>query len=321
MIVFDNVSIDIDLLKVLDDLKLETGKLDEIRQVGEDIRVTCPCHAGGHEEHPSANIYIGKSTDTLKNGTWHCFTCNSKGSFVNFVSKTLEVSEEGAKEWLKHKYYDLVKIDAIPIELKKIELSNPTKSYNLKIDDSDYQSFHPYMIKRHLKQDICEKFNVKYDPLTKSLVFPVYDINNELVFETRRSVNTKEFYIPRGVEKPLYLLNEALKINPPFVIITEGQIDALTSWSYGVPAIATMGAISQNQIDILNSVGLHCLVTMFDNDNAGKRFRNTIIKKVRKDMFLINIDIKNNKKDINDLSETEFNNYLNEQGLTYRLMS
>ena len=319
MIVFDNVSIDIDLLQVIQDLKQETGKLDDIRQVGEDVRITCPYHAGGHEEHPSASVYVGKSTDTLKNGTWHCFTCNSKGSFINFVATTLEVSEESAKEWLKHKYHNLVKIDVIPIELEKIDLSKP-KSYKLRIDDSDYQSFHPYMVKRHLNQSICERFNVKYDPLTKSLVFPVYDLNDELVFETRRSVNTKEFFIPRGVEKPLYLLNEVLKINPPFVIITEGQIDALTSWSYRVPAIATMGAISQNQIEMLNSVGLHCLVTMFDNDSAGRRFTKTILNKIRKDMFLINIEIKNNKKDINDLTESEFNEYLNEQGLTYRLI-
>lgn len=90
-------------------------------------------------------------------------------------------------------------------------------------------SFHPYMIKRHLNQDICNKFKVKYDNKSESLVFPVWDENNNLVMLTRRSVLNKTFLIDKGIDKPVYLLNYIQKENITKCIITEGQIDALTA--------------------------------------------------------------------------------------------
>ena len=65
--------------------------------------------------------------------------------------------------------------------------------------------------------------------------------------------------------------------------------------------------LHNNQIDLLNNSGLRVIYTMFDNDDAGKKFTNILNKRLRKDLFVINVPILyNNKKDINDLTYDEF---------------
>lgn len=132
---------------------------------------------------------------------------------------------------------------------------------------------------------------------------------------TRRSVLNKTFLIEQDKEKPLYLLNEILNKHYNKVIITEGQIDALTAWDYGFPAIATLGGLSDKQIDILNKSNINFVITMFDNDNAGKTFTKKLINKLNKNIFVIETQLPSNKKDINDLTYEEFWECLNKSGI------
>jgi hypothetical protein len=51
---------------------------------------------------------------------------------------------------------------------------------------------------------------------------------------------------------------------------------------------------------------------MFDNDQAGKRFEQKLLSKIRKDILVISVPIPfPNKKDINDLSQDEFDYCIN----------
>lgn len=299
------------LLEIIKELKgsLINGKLSVVKPMGNNIRVSCvnPDHKGGHEARASADIYVGDSTDRVKYGTYSCFTCQLSCSFTHFVAMAFERSDEWAEKWLIDNYSEGI-IDEELLELLEIQLD--VKSKKQFLDESilnTFESFHPYMIKRKLNMKIIELFKIKYDPATQCLVFPVYDENDKLVMLTRRSVEGKKFIIDEGKEKPLYLYNYIKKHNIEKAIIVEGQIDALTSYVYGFPAMATMGAISDHQIQLLNKSGIRILYLLFDNDYWGKRFKNNLIKKLRKDILIIDIDIsKTGKKDLNELSEQEF---------------
>lgn len=324
----DNVSINIDNIEtVLKDIKKElyNKKLTDIIPKHDYIRITCPVHKNGLEKSPSASIYTG---DDIKIGfgKFHCFTCNCSGTLDKFINYCFDKDRDSnfGKEWLlKHyEHQEINKIIELPtISKQQKQIKSVSNFLNESILDN-FQDWCPYMAARKLKQDIVNKFKVKYDSISKSIVFPVWDINNNLVMLTKRSTEKKHFMIDKNKEKPLYLFNYIINKKFPYFIITESQIDALTSWGYGMPACATIGSLSQSQIDTLNKSGIKAIITFFDKDDAGDIFTLRFNENIANNIIVINLKSNiENKKDINDLTEEEFNDILNQHNLTWRLNS
>ena len=112
--------------------------------------------------------------------------------------------------------------------------------------------------------------------------------------------------IEKDIEKPIYLLNEIIKNNIQEVCVCESQINALTCWEYGVPAIATFGCnITSKQFEILNKSGIFVYNLLFDGDDAGDKGIARFIKNIRKDV-IVNVVPMPRGKDVNDLEKEEF---------------
>ena len=299
----------LEIVKIIQS-QLYNGKLKVIKNRGDNIRVTCPFHKGGLENKASADIYIGDKNDILDYGWFKCFTCGEQGPFYKFVAECFDISEASAKHWLIENFADS-EIE-YTVDLPPMDFSKKKPEFIPEAILETFESFHPYMIQRKLSKRIIEVFEVKYDSNTKCLVFPVRDEFGRLVSLIRRSVEDKTFIIEKDTEKPLYLMHYMKKNNIQKCMITEGPIDALTACTYGFPCIATLGAISEHQIDLINKSSIRVLYTMFDNDVAGKRFEQKLMNKIRKDILVIHVPIPfANKKDINDLSQEEFDYCVN----------
>lgn len=121
----------------------------------------------------------------------------------------------------------------------------------------------------------------------------------------KRSIDTKTFYLDKDIEKPVYCLDYIVKNQFKTAIITEGPFDCLTGWEYGYPTCATFGKISDYQIDQLNKSCLNILYTCFDNDAAGKSFTEILKKKLDKRIIIIEVQLPQGKKDLNELSKEE----------------
>ena len=298
-----------DLSLILSELSQISNFNNVYKKTNDSYMVCCPFHADGREEHPSCGIVC---VDTLKDvpfGTFNCFACSTKGPLWRFVAQVLKCSDEKAKQWLIDNF-TLSTEDEEIFDLPKIEIGEVKNKRTQFLDENilkNFQSYHPYMTQRKLSKRIIEVFKIKYDPATQSLVFPVWDECGRLVMLTRRNVNSKIFMIDADKEKPLYLLNYIKQHNIQECAIVEGQIDCLTCCTYGMPAVATMGNISEHQIELINKSGIRVLYAMFDNDKSGKMFYQKLKKGIRKDILLIYVPILIlGKKDVNDLSEDEF---------------
>ena len=318
----DNYIINTPIEKVLAKLKLSltNGKLKDIEiptGSGDNIVVTCPHHAGGHESEPACNIYIGDDED-IPYGFFRCWVCNEQGDFTKFVAECFDSSLEYAKEWLITHFdaqaYNKINLGE-DIDFTKAKLKNCRRNYQT-MDKSilnKLQPWHPYLAQRKLSREICEYFQVKYDPFYRQIVFPCFDEFGNLIMLPRRSIDTKTFYLDKGVEKPVYCLDYIIKNNIKTVIITEGPFDCLTCYEYGYPAIATLGRLSDYQIDQIIRSGIRVLYLMFDNDSAGAAFAKTLKEKLAyKHSGILVVDTKfpQNRKDINELSREEFYNIL-----------
>lgn len=308
----DKYVIDTPIIKILQRLRTElvNGKLREIKYGKDDIVVTCPHHSEGRERKAACNIYIGENED-IPYGFARCFVCDFKTDFVGFVAECFDSSKDFAKNWLISNYgeesEDFIFLgDDIEINIKK----RPKI-----LDESvleQFQPWTPYLQKRKLNRSICEKLKIKYDSKNRQVVFPVYDINNNLKMLARRSIDTKFFYLDREQDKEVYCLNIIQKNNVKAAVICEGLFDCATAYVYGIPAIATLGTPSLYQIDQINKSCLNTIYLCMDNDKSGKKYSEFLKEHLSKRFCLFEVLLPQNKKDINDLTADEFMKCLNE---------
>lgn len=302
----DNYVIDTPLLDILNKLRmsLNNGKLKEIRPDVDNIVVTCPHHSGGLEHKAAMNIYIGNDSK-IPYGFAHCFACGFKGSFIRFVQECFESSEDFAKKWLIDNF-GVLDSGVLAIDDDIVLSEKPATDIIDKSILNSYQSWHPYLAQRGISKEVCEYFELKFDPVHHTIVFPTYDRKGNLVMLPTRSIHNKTFFIPKDIEKPVYGLDKILKNNLPKVIITEGPFDALAAWTFGFPACATLGNPSDHQIDELNNSCITSLYLMFDNDYYGQIFTERVKKRLSKRIIIHEVKIPNGYKDINDLSREIF---------------
>ena len=307
-LILENKIINEPIISILNKLKQDADwdVFDTIEDKNEYVRITCPFHSDGHEKHPSCSVYASEDSADIIYGTYNCLACHSKGQLWQLVAHVLGITDEQAKKWLLQNFGDTI------IEfrdfIKPLDLNIPKVTQTIKtLDESildNYNMYHPYMSERKLTFEVIRKFKIGYDKDTQCLTFPVWDEKNNLVMITKRSVNSKQFYIPTGIDKPVYLLNF---ITGDTVYITESQIDALTLQGYGYPGVALFGTGSKKQYEILKKSGLRKFILCFDGDEAGRKGALRFIQNMPKDVFIAFKQLPNGK-DVNDLTKEEFDN-------------
>lgn len=305
----DNYIIETPLYEIVSQLRLAltNGKLREIKPWSEgddNIVVTCPHHSGGHEKRAAMNIYVGGSSK-IQYGYCKCWACDFQCSFVKFIAECFECSEDFAKNWLIERYGRLVATsvitdDDIVIKPRKSSAKLP-KNY---LDN--LQSWHPYLSERKLSREVCELFQVKYDPRTSQIVFPCFDVAGNILMAPRRSIVYKNFYLDKSQDKPVYCLDYIIKNNITTAMICEGPIDVLTCYTFGYPAIGTFGNPSPNQIEAINKSPIKVLYLAMDNDSAGRRMANTIKAGLDPRILVKEVVWPYGIKDVNEMSYDAF---------------
>lgn len=325
-----------DVVKVLE--KLESEHLIRLNKVvGKYYSIYCPFHNDGQEKKPSCGVLLEteyRNGVTYKAGFTHCFTCQYAKNLPDMISDLLKlhhISSSGI-EWLKanvpgfnedkEEQDDLISpslynsvnssfaVNYIA-ELSKLD----TPKYISEEELASYRYTVPYMYERKLTDDLIEKFDVGFDqnwtpPGRKNKVpcitFPVRDRSGNTLFFVRRSVKGKFFNMPYDVQKPVYGLYE-LPEGCRSVIVVESCLNAITCYRYGKPAVALLGTGTPYQIQQLKELGAQEFILGFDPDDAGARATRKL-KRALKDVAIVwsysNIPL---NKDINDLTEEEFN--------------
>lgn len=295
---------------ILDTLKREirTGKLKDIEdEVNDNIAITCPIHKMGKESNPSCNVYCRKDNDKVEYGKCHCFTCGFTASLPQLVKICFgELDDNFGEEWLIERFgtFSGNEFDDLP------EIVLPKRRRVECLPEESivpYEYYNDYMWTRGISREVINKFQVGYNPERQALTFPVWDENDRLVMVTSRSVKDKSFYIEKDKDKPVYLLNFLKKEGITTAYVCESQLNALTLWSYGYPAVALFGTGSGYQYDILNKSHIRSYVLCFDGDDAGDKGIQRFLKHIRKDVFISIIRVPRGK-DVNDLSKEEFEN-------------
>lgn len=297
-----------------------------------DIMIQCPYHGNGQERRPSAGI---RKSD----GTFHCFACQETHSLPEVISYCFGHYEDAfgafGYKWLV-KNFATVEVE----ERKDVELDfrrGTSRRFNTGSDNAtsdnyvseeelnSYKYYHPYMYKRGLTDEIIEFFDIGYDKNTDCITFPIRDINGNTLFIARRSVRTKFFNYPSGVEKPLYGLYEYNLVkdiadacesemnygldfttwDKSVVIVCESMLDALTAWTFNRYAVALNGLGNELQFKQLRELPCRKLILATDSDDAGMKARKRIHKNITNKLITEYI-FPEGVKDLNDMVNRGF---------------
>lgn len=313
MIQIDNIWINAEIIDILTLLRthLNLKGIDLLRQIkpGRDnIQITCPNHANGQEKRPSCGVRINDNNNATI-GQVHCFTCGYTVSLPVFISNCFGKYDGGdyGKKWLIHNFSSLEGTSTrnLDLHLNRADFKQKKVEYVSEEELESYRYTHPYMYKRGLTDEIIEKYDIGYDKNTDCITMPIRDKNGKTLFFCRRSVKTKFFNYPSGVEKPIYGIYELPK-DCTEIVVCESVFNALTCVKYGKSAIALLGTGNAYQYEQIKQLPVRRIILGFDGDEAGDngaiRFAKNVTNKLIKQYQIPR------GKDINDLTKEEFDN-------------
>lgn len=338
----NDIQFNCDLIDILQELiaQLRVNGIELIQKYKEGpthIQICCPYHSNGMERRPSAGL-------RKEDGLFHCFACGEVHSLQEVISYcfgyTDDIVGKFGWQWLLKNFITIqqeVRKD-IDIDVSRRNFNNRFSSMdNIKYVTEEeldkYRYIHPYMYKRGLTDEIIQLFDIGFDCDSNCITFPVRDISGRCLFIARRSVRTKYFSYPKGVEKPLYGLYEidcevynfisrqlARDIYgnihkpsyefsyPSEIIVCESMLDALSFWTVGKYAVALNGLGNELQIKQLLDLPCREIILATDMDEKGLNARINLKRKLQDRKIVKQYMLPEGRKDANECTKEELLN-------------
>lgn len=235
-----------------------------------------------HSEH-NPSLYINVET-----GHYFCHACKAKGNVVRLVQRISGFpTYSDAHEWLMERYGADRDVDNDgPFDIRFND--NIAPELILYAEESIAQRYiaqsHPYMTQeRGIPIDILRMFDVGYCQQKHSVTIPWRDSHGRLLTVKHRSIDSKQFwYEPRCKELRSHLWSLYQCRGADVVYMCEAEIDAMTLWGAGKPAVALGGShISIHQVRELVLSGVQVVVPLCDRDTAGEQANQLIRERLK----------------------------------------
>lgn len=240
---------------------------------GGEGRVLCPFH---DEKTPS--LHVNRDT-----GKWHCHGCDESGrSIVSHHAKREDVSHTIAAEQLYERYVHPVIPERMVYDWAR-DLRQRAPAIRYLVNE------------RCLSPDVIKHYKLGW--LGKAITIPVpnefgYYVNAKLYMGPNAQPKMLNYSTPEsrkqgikyGSPPMLFPLDAfALAARKGYIIVCEGEWDALALLSMGVPAITCTGGCKSWAPQYNERFrGLHVYVA-YDNDKDGERYDSVVARNLRND--------------------------------------
>ncbi|SMO92242.1 toprim domain-containing protein [Melghirimyces algeriensis] len=243
------------------------------------------------------------------------------GTFVTLLSYLRQETEEETEDYLISKYSPYWEGDmnsahkSVEAMFASIKTNDRRKQRRQPLNPSilkRYNFRHPYLTRRGINEGVQRVMRVGYDPKRRMVTIPWFNGRGDLVNIKYRSVNSKFFhYLPlkegtHPVREHLFGIDVIRRKGCREAVICEAEIDAMYAMTAGFPALAVGGAsFSKNQADIIKRSPIRHLFIANDNDQAGRKLKDEIIKRLYGYVRLSEVKIPSECKDLNDIQDIE----------------
>lgn len=260
------------------------------------------CSPFRNERTPSFSI-------NLTTGQWIDFGAGDdepfkKGNLILLLSYLRNETPQEVENYLLDKYgIDLSDVDSLELGLNLSMQEEKTKIITLE-EYKKYAYRHPYLSSRGISEKVQRAFKVGFDKEKNAVALAWQDIKGNIVNIKFRSVISKMFYYADGqpIRNHIYGMYFVYKLGCKVVYVVESEIDALYLWTHGKPAIALGGSnITEQQKKLILRSPITDLVIATDNDAAGIKIKNNIIRNLQGLLNLHEAHLPNSVKDVNEL--------------------
>jgi DNA primase len=185
----------------------------------------------------------------------------------------------------------------------------------------DYAEDYTYLRRRGIAKNVARMFRVKYDIGRSAIVIPWFMPDGRLGNIKYRSTRSKAFWYAKGgrpIREMVFGLDVVYRRNIKRAAIVEAEIDVMSLWSCGIPAIATGGAaFSAAKRDLIVRSPIEELVIVRDNDEAGRKWQREVVQSLRPYLSL-RLARMGRYKDVNDAHIAEGCGFVRKQALRSR---
>lgn len=160
----------------------------------------------------------------------------------------------------------------------------------------------PYLTKRGISADVQLAAGVGRSKHARFVAIPWYLPDGRLANVKYRATRGKTFFYERGGYPIRQAVWGADLVTAGTCVICEAEIDALSWQTAGIQAVAIGGvAFNRKQADIIRSLPANNFVVAGDNDKAGARFNESVVRALAGERLSVLTLADDGYKDANDI--------------------
>jgi 5S rRNA maturation endonuclease (ribonuclease M5) len=226
---------------------------------GQEVQIQCLfC------EDKKMHLYINN-----KDGCFYCQKCGSKGSWKNLMEN---LGDQDLSTLEAHKEYKESEIEYV------VKLDTKKTYFDSNIIDKYCEDLPKRILdylksgKRGLSEDSIKKYKIGWNG--SSISFPVYDNKGNIInIRHRRDpkmTKGEKYWNEKGGKASLYNI-KVLEDKPEFVLICEGEFDAMIAEQFGFSSVSsTSGAGTFKEEWVKEFDNIENIYICYDTDEAGK---------------------------------------------------
>lgn len=191
------------------------------------------------------------------------------------------------------------------IEIPSITLRE--KDFRIELPESTLEPYHfrhPYLDRRGINERTQRFAGIGYDRGSQAITIPWRHPDGKLANIKFRKVSGKLFWYEKGaapVRTLVYGIDKVYKHELKEVVVCEAEIDALSWYSSGKPAIALGGTtVTEKQLEIIRKSPIEELTLAMDNDSPGKLMEGKLTEGLSGYVSLNKVEIPSDYKDSNE---------------------
>lgn len=257
--------------------KLESMGIDTFDGAGQDdVLILCPFH---DDQRPSCEVHTSK-------GMFYCFSCGAKGNFSKLYAELSGITVGEAKKHLMDDVSTNSVLEDIQKLLDSVEEVKVERFYSIK----NFHEFFPtirftlgikYVNSRKIDNFTAEAYDLRWGRegvMMDRVVIPVYNECGKLLTYAGRAIYDYMQPKIRKVQSGLstlfglyQLIKKDLTSKLPYLIVVEGEFDAMWLVQNGYNAVSTMGtaSLTESQMMLLKRHAER-VIWSYDGDEAGR---------------------------------------------------
>lgn len=246
----------------------------DYEEAGENrLMVICPFH---DDTHPSCGVWADS-------GWFKCFACGKTGSLADLIAETEGVSWGDAKRMIggEERVSEMQKklVDSLTRDVDTLKYFS-RRSFHASYPELEVGSEGwKYLIGRGITAESIRRFDMRQGrkKYRSRVVLPIYTVDGKLLSYVGRTY--ARGMVPktrksRSPHRTFYGLREIVNSQSKheYIVVVEGEFDAIYLQQFGVPAVANMGttAMGPEKIILLRRYAKR-VVLSYDGDEAGRK--------------------------------------------------